>query len=106
MSVLSKYKFTNKRHSHKALMSVGLALIGIVTVVLTITGGFKAGGEVEWKHAAAVGLAVLMALAGAILGLMARLEKDRYYFFPDLGLTLNVVVLILGIYFVVRGMQV
>ena len=104
MGILSKYKFTNKRHPLKAVMSVALALIGIGTVLLTVYQGYKAGGEIVWGHVAAVLLAIIMAVAGFVLGIMSRLEKDRYYFFPILGIILNFALLAAGIFFVIRGM--
>ena len=104
MGILSKYKFTNKKHPLKAVMSVALALIGICTVLLTVYHGYKAGGEVVWGHVAAVLLAIIMAAAGLVLGVMSRLEKDRYYFFPILGIILNFVVFAAGMFFMIRGM--
>ncbi len=85
-------------------MSVALALIGICTVLLTVYHGYKAGGEIVWGHVAAVLLSIIMAVAGLALGIMSRLEKDRYYFFPILGIILNFAVLATGIFFMVRGM--
>ena len=85
-------------------MSVGLALIGIVTVLMTIYSGYISGGEVAWGHVVAVALAVIMSVAGLVLAVMSRLEKDRYYFFPILGIVLNFSLLAAIIFFVIRGM--
>ena len=104
MGILSKYKFTNKKHPLKAIMSVALALIGIVAVAMTVYSGYLAGGEVAWGHVAAVALSVIMAFTGLILGIMSRLEKDRYYFFPILGIVLNFALFAAIIFFMIRGM--
>ena len=85
-------------------MSVGLALIGIVTMLMTVYSGYLAGGEVAWGHVAAVALAIIMGVTGLVLGIMSRLEKDRYYFFPILGIILNFAVFATGIFFMIRGM--
>ena len=85
-------------------MSVGLAFIGIVTVLMTVYSGYLAGGEVAWGHVVAVALSVIMATAGLVLGIMSRLEKDRYYFFPILGIILNFTLLAAIIFFMIRGM--
>ncbi|MCR4584695.1 MAG: DUF6142 family protein [Lachnospiraceae bacterium] len=106
MGVLSKYKFTNKKHPLKAVMSVGLALIGSAAVLMTVYSGYRAGGEVAWGHVVAVALAVLMAVTGLVLGIMSRVEKDRYYFFPILGIVLNFVLLATIVFFMVRGMSI
>ncbi|MBP5607319.1 MAG: hypothetical protein J6X66_03510 [Lachnospiraceae bacterium] len=96
MGLLAKYKFTNKRHSMKAFMAVILALIGIVTIILSIVMSYKNGGEAKPGYAAAVLLSMIMALAGVVLGIISRTEPDRYYFFADLGIVLNIIVLAAG----------
>ena len=85
-------------------MSVALALIGIITVLMTVHRGYLAGGEVAWGHVVAVALSVIMGATGFVLGIMSRLEKDRYYFFPVLGIILNFLLLAAIIFFVIRGM--
>ncbi|MBQ9867588.1 MAG: hypothetical protein IJM34_11270 [Lachnospiraceae bacterium] len=93
MGIFVKYKFTNKRTPMKSLMAVVLALIGIVTIVLSIILAYKNGGEARLSYGAATLLSMVMALAGLILAIISRMEPDRYYFFPDLGIALNVLVL-------------
>lgn len=80
----------------KAFMAVILALIGIVTIILSIVMSYKNGGEAKPGYAAAVLLSMIMALAGVVLGIISRTEPDRYYFFADLGIVLNIIVLAAG----------
>ncbi|MBR5422017.1 MAG: hypothetical protein IK115_12805 [Lachnospiraceae bacterium] len=94
MSFLSKYKFTNKRHPLKAILSVNLALIGIVALFLSIYLSYRSGGEGNARYAAALSLSFLMSLAGLVLALISRTEPDRYYLFPNLGIILNTLVIL------------
>jgi len=94
---LEKYKFTEKRHSHKGIMSTNLGLIGIVTTVACVWLGFLRRGEVPYSYGAALFLAELMSMVGLGLGLAGRFDIDRYYFFPNLGIFLNGLVLAGGI---------
>lgn len=94
---LEKYKFTEKRHSHKGIMSANLGLIGIVTIVICVWSGFLRRGEVPYSHGAALFLAELMSMVGLGLGLAGRFDVDRYYIFPNIGIFLNGLVLAAGI---------
>ncbi|MBR6257203.1 MAG: hypothetical protein IKR23_07465 [Lachnospiraceae bacterium] len=96
MGLFVKYKFTNKRTPMKSVMAVVLAAIGIVTIVLSIVLSFKNGGEARLSYGAATLLSMVMSLAGLILAIISRMEPDRYYFFPDLGIVLNILVLAAG----------
>ena len=80
----------------KSVMAVILAVIGIVAVVLSVFLSFKNGGEALPAYGAATLLSMIMALCGLILAIISRTEPDRYYFFPDLGIILNLLVLAAG----------
>ena len=94
MSFLSRYKFTNKRHPLKAVMSVNLALIGIVALIVSIYLSYRGGGEGNARFATALFLSFLMSVVGLILAVISRTEPDRYYLFPNLGIILNALVLL------------
>ena len=34
-------------------------------------------------------VAMLFSIAGLVFGILSRMEKDKFYFFPDLGILLN-----------------
>ena len=94
MGLLSKYKFTNKRHPAIAVMAVILALIGIAALVLVIVSTYKNGGVALPRYGMTVILALLMSLVGLILAIVSRTKPDRYYFFSDLGILLNSLLLL------------
>ncbi|MBR1471885.1 MAG: hypothetical protein IJ600_09630 [Lachnospiraceae bacterium] len=104
MAFLTKYKFTNRQHPLKAVMAVNLALIGLGAIGMAVWLGYRHDGAVEPNHAAAVFLAQLMAMAGLGLAIAGRLEPNSYRFFPDLGIFLNLLVLVCGGLFVFLGL--
>ncbi len=109
MSLLGNYKFTNKSHPLKGIMSAVLGMIALVSmffaIYLSYLDGMNSvnGGMARMQYGLAAVLAFLMALAGEITGLVANTERDRYRFFPILGLLLNSVALSIGVYILCAG---
>lgn len=88
------YMFTNKSHSDTGKMSVVLGTVSLVSVCLVIYISYSRDGGVDAKLGAAVFFALLYSLAGEVLGIMSRLEKDRFYLFPTIGIILNTIVIL------------
>ncbi len=84
-------------------MAVNLAVIGIVAIVASVWSGYRNNGLVEARHGAAVALAVFMSIVGLGMAIAARLQPDRYRLFPDLGIGLNLLVLLCGAVFLFFG---
>lgn len=103
MSLFGNYIFTNKKHPTGGIMSVILGVIAIVSIILAIYLSYLDGGNARMQYGLAAVLAFLMALAGEILGLISNGKKDRFAFFPLLGITLNTIVLFGGVYILYAG---
>ncbi len=82
--------FTNKKHTEKGIMSTILGVLSILSVGAAIYLTYRNGGNAQPQYAAAVFLVTLFSLAGLVLGILSRVEKDNYYLFPHLGIGLNV----------------
>ncbi len=54
---------------------------------------YRNGGDALPQYGAAVFLVTLFSIAGLVLGILSRIEKDNYYLFPHLGIGLNVLCL-------------
>lgn len=93
MARKNSYIFTNKEHPQKGIMSAILGMISIVSVVLVLYFAYKNDGTAQIRDGAALLLAALFSVAGLILGIMSKMEKDKYYLFPYLGLVENVIAL-------------
>ncbi|WMC93192.1 DUF6142 family protein [Kineothrix sp. MB12-C1] len=89
------YIFTSKRHTDKGIMSVVLGVISIISVAAAIYLSYRNNGEAAPQYGAAVFLVTIFSLAGLVLGILSRMEKDRYYLFSYLGIGCNILVLAL-----------
>lgn len=94
-----RYIFTNKRESKKGILSSALGAIAIISVILALYGTFQNQGQAQVRYGMAVLFSLLFALAGIVLGILSKLEQDRFYVFSYLGIVLNLVA-ILGIGFI------
>ena len=87
--------FTDKSYSEISVLSSCLGLIADVSLVVALYGSFKTDGRPEFRYGLVVFLSMLLAIAGLILGVKARMEKDRFYLFANLGIFFNLAGLIL-----------
>ena len=84
-----KYIFTNKKESKKGIMSAVLGIIALVSLFLAVYETFRNQGQALVKYGVAALFALLFALAGIVLGIMSKMEEDRFYLFSYLGIILN-----------------
>lgn len=93
MSRKNGYIFTNKSHTGKGIMASILGVISLATLGYTVVMSYQSRGEIPRQYGAAALLVTVFALAGAVLGVISKTEKDKYYFFSYLGIILNVLAL-------------
>ncbi len=84
-----RYVFTDKKHPEKGVFSAALGLISLVTIIYAVVLSFKNGGQAQAKSAVAVLICIIYAIVGLVLGIMSRMERDIFRFFPHLGIILN-----------------
>ena len=95
-----RYVFTDKKHPEKGIMSIVLGAISVCTIACAIFFSYKNAGQAKPSYGAAVFLCVIYSLAGLVLGIMSRLERDIFKLFPNAGIILNSLSLIgMGILF-------
>lgn len=95
----ANYIFTNKDHPQKAIMSTILGVISLASILLTLYFTLKSHGQAPRRYGFSALTAMLFSIAGLVLGILSRMEPDKFYFFSYLGITINVLVLI-GIGFI------
>ena len=95
-----KYIFTNKKESKKGIMSAVLGIIALVSLFFAVYETFRNQGQALVKYGVAALFALLFALAGIVLGIMSKMEEDRFYLFSYLGIILNLMA-IAGIGFII-----
>ena len=100
MSRKPSYIFTNKRHSDKAVMSTILGIISFMSLIAVLYLTYVQKGDAPMGYGVTGLLIAVFSLIGFILGAVTVREKDRYKFFPCLGIFFNLLAL-LGIGLVV-----
>lgn len=75
-------------------MSTILGILSDGAIGLAVFSAFKAGGTASARMACTVIMALIFSVVGLTLGIMSRLEKDRFYIFPNLGILLNSIAII------------
>ena len=104
MKVRKSYIYTSKTHSQKAVMSTVFGLLGLITIVLALHFTFQAKGVASLRYGVAGLLSFVFSLTGMILGVLARLEEDKYYLFAYIGIICNFFVLAGDIALLVMGL--
>ena len=89
-----RYVFTDKKHPEKGIFSTVLGVLSVATIVYAVLLSFKNGGEAQAKYGVAVLICTIYSVAGLVLGIMSRMERDIFKLFPNLGIILNVLSLI------------
>ena len=74
-------------------MATILGIISIATLIYTVLMSYRQDGDVPRQYGAAAMLVMVFAFVGIILGVISRMERDKYYLFSYLGIALNVLVL-------------
>lgn len=85
------YIFTNKEHPKKAIMSTILGGISVVSLIFAAYLSYMDKGAENMRYGSACFLAMLFAFVGVILGVLGRMERDKFYLFSYVGIVLNLV---------------
>lgn len=84
-----KYIYTNKKHSQRAIMSVILGIISLISLGVVVYLTYRAGGKAASGYGVTGLLATLFSFVGLILGILTVREKNYYRLAPWLGLAVN-----------------
>ena len=87
------YIFTDKKHPPRAIMSSILGAISLGAIAFVTMLSFQAKGDTKSQYGASLFLAMIFAFVGIVLGVLAKAEKDKFYFFCYLGIFLNLLAL-------------
>ena len=103
MNLKKNYIFTNKRYSEKSIMSAILGVISLGALVAAVYYTFLAGGEAMVGYGVTGLLATIFSLVGLVLGILSKLEKDKFYLFSYIGIVTNALAVISIIYMIYVG---
>ena len=85
------YIFTNKEHPKKSIMSTILGILSTGSLILAVYLSYMDKGAENMRYGSACLLALLFAFVGVTLGVLGRMERDKFYLFSYIGIALNLV---------------
>lgn len=97
------YMFTNKSHPRRGIIATVLGGIDMASLCLAVWLCFKNRGASNARLGTAALFALLFSIVGLVLGILSRLEKDRFYIFPTIGITLNFLVIAFVVFIIFAG---
>jgi len=103
MGIKKNYIFTNKRYSEKSIMSTILGLISLGAILAAVYLTFTAGGEAMVGYGVTALLSTVFSIVGLVLGIMSRMEKDKFYFFSYVGIVANLLAVVSIGYIIYAG---
>jgi len=89
MAQKRNYKFTNKKHSEKAVMSTVFGALSVSSLAVVLYLSYSKAGEAPVNYGFSGILILIFAIVGMVLGVLALREKERFLFFGRLGCVLN-----------------
>lgn len=94
MAKRRNYKFTNKGHSAKAVLSTFFGALSCVSIITLIYLTYLRKGMAPFNYGLAGILALLFAVTGMVLAVFALQEKDKFLVFAWIGVGLNTLALL------------
>lgn len=94
MANLVGYKFSNKQHSGKGILSTGFgaASLALLIALIVIASKMRGRGSI---YLGSVGLvSMVFSLIGLVIGITSFFEPEKYKLFPRLGSIFNLVMLL------------
>ncbi|MDF2800471.1 MAG: hypothetical protein K0S61_374 [Anaerocolumna sp.] len=83
------FKFSGRSHSVKGLISVSLAVVSLLSIVISSIISAITHGNGSMVLGAVGIIAFIVSLVGFILGIKGSLEKEIYYTAPIVGMIIN-----------------
>lgn len=97
------YKFTEKKHSPRAIVSFALAVITLLTYFVFVFLSYQAAGQLSAYYGAVGVLAMLVAMISVGIAATTLKEEDSFAFFPRTALILSIISTVLWVGNYVNG---
>lgn len=97
------YKFTEKKHSKQALLSLAMAGVGLLIYVIFVYLSYCVEGALSTYYGAFGFLAMLVSMVSIGVSIPTLKEEDSFMLFPRLALFLSVFTTVLWITTYIQG---
>ena len=87
----NSYKFTEKTHSKRAMISVGIAGVSLLMYLIFIYLSYKVGGNLSAYYGSFGVLAMIAAVVALVMSIMTLKEEDSFTLFPRLSLVTSII---------------
>ena len=84
-----RFIFTDRKHPWRGVFSVLIGIMSLIAVAASVLLTYRSQEEATGPYAVGVILALVYALCGLIMGILAGRERDIYAFFPRTGIIVN-----------------
>lgn len=84
------YKFTEKTHSKRAMVSFGLAAVTLVTYFVFVYLSYQAAGQLSAYFGAFGVLAMILAIVSLGISITTLKEEDSFLLFPRMAMLASV----------------
>lgn len=85
------YKFTEKSHSRKGMLSLSLALISLIIGVAVVINSFQNTGDASVYVGSAGIFSILLSFSALFVGIKSLKEEERYKTFPVIGVLVSAI---------------
>lgn len=75
-------------------MATILGVLSIITLFYMVFKSYRLAGDIPQQYGATCILILVFTFTGIILGVVGKMERDKYVLFPYLGIGLNVLALL------------
>ena len=89
-----RYIFTDKKHPWRGVFATIAGICALGSLFLSVTMTYYSGGEATGNYAVGVILALVFAVTGLVMAVMASGERDIYHLFPRMAAVMNVLVIL------------
>lgn len=83
------YIFTDKVESKRGMLSTFFGVLSFISLILAVHESFLGEGAALVKYGVVGLLCLIFAVAGLVLGILAKMEEDKFYLFAWLGILFN-----------------
>ena len=87
----NRYKFTEKVHSKKGILSMCIAIALILEFILFIYLAFANAGNFSAYYGSAGVLSIILTIVAFIIAVQSMYEEDSFKLFPGLGCFFSVI---------------